>query len=124
MACSSSTSPEPGSRPSSWPSARRAVRIEARASPLPPAAVLRQGEQLPAPLPPRLLPREHDCSRDDVVVQARVEPGLEQVLLGVAPQLLETGRLQPSRHPVQELGHRLAPPQRERPLERGRCALG
>ena len=32
MACSSSTSPEPGSRPSSWPSARRAVRIDARAS--------------------------------------------------------------------------------------------
>ncbi len=86
---------------------------------LPAAPVLGQGEDGPAPLAQRFLGDQWPGLGGDPAVVAGGEPGVEQVLLDSAAQLLEPGGLAAARRPAVEGLVGPPAPRLEGPAERG-----
>ena len=79
-----------------------------------PAGAVEGEHELPArPLAQRLLRDERLQLRDELVVSPQLEVGLDALLLGREPQLLEAGDLGLREVLVPELGERRAAPERQ-----------
>ena len=89
--------PRSGSMPSCSTSVVRAVAQGPERVGLAAAAVERQRQDRPPALPERLLGDERPGVGRDTAVLAGVQPGVEQVLLDRAPQLLQARRLAAAR---------------------------
>ena len=88
------------------------------------AAVLRQREQRPPALAERLLAGRAPCRRSRRPRGHRIEPGLQQVLLGGQPELPEPDGLETTGHPVLQLDEGRTSPQRQRVGQQRDRALG